>query len=315
MVVGTYNDASENSPSTAKSDPRESDGELQGDGSLADLITSTKKALFESRPAAEDNQTVTTNCSRKWVPINKTSGNKTEEVTTLGTGCKGTSFAEGTNFVAKDAPTKKTPAKDMNTKINDCVVKIKLKILHGVNDVQETVIGMMDHCLTILHECNKRACFLNKKKSHEANKAADFPRDFTDFYDNWGKWDESVRAFLNTIPADKSRSFTGSFYFRCERDPAQLFEKTLLKMASQKKHKGTMAIELKPCQHLDTMRDIIFFNLPFSSDEFLRSTLHKRKAEQKSTLIKRHPSKYPRMEWGPPLPDFVMVRDFVRNTP
>ncbi len=64
--------------------------------------------------------------------------------------------------------------------INECVVKIKLKILHGVNDVQETVIGMMDHCLTILHEHNKRACFLNKKKLLEAHKATDFPRDFTD---------------------------------------------------------------------------------------------------------------------------------------
>jgi hypothetical protein len=264
MVVGTYNDASENSPSTAKSNPRESDGESQGNSSLADLIASTKKVLFESMPAAEDNQTVTTNRNRKWVPINKTSGNKTEEATTSGTGCKGASFAEGTNFAAKDAPAKKTPAKDTNTKINDCVVKIKLKILHGVNDVQETVIRMMDHCFTILHECNKRACFLNKKKSLEAHKATDFPRDFTDFYDDWGKWDESVQAFLNTIPADKSRSFMGSFYFRCEWDPAQLFEKTRLKMVSQKKHKGTIAIELKPCQHLDTTRDIIFSISHFS---------------------------------------------------
>jgi hypothetical protein len=37
--------------------------------------------------------------------------------------------------------------------------------------------------------------------------------------------------------------------------------------------------------------------------------------KQKSTLIKQHPSKYPRMEWGLPLPDFVMVCNFVRNTP
>jgi hypothetical protein len=74
---------------------------------------------------------------------------------------------------------------------------------------------MMDHCLTILHKRNKRACFLNKKKLLKAYKAMDLPRDFTDFYNDWGKWDKMVRAFLNTIPADKSRSFTGSFYFRC----------------------------------------------------------------------------------------------------
>jgi hypothetical protein len=86
-------------------------------------------------------------------------------------------------------------------------------------------------------------------------------------------------------------------------------------MASQKKQKGTIAIELKPCQHLDTTRDIIFLNLPFCSDKGLHGTLCKAMTKQKSTLIKQHPSKYPRMEWGLPLPDFVIVRDFVRNTP
>ncbi len=88
------------------------------------------------------------------------------------------------------------------------------------------------------------------------------------------------------IPADKSHSFTGSFYFRCQWDPVQLFEKTLLKMASQKKHKGIIAIELKPFQHLDTTRDFIFFNLPFCSDKGLRGTLRKAMTKQKSTLIK-----------------------------
>jgi hypothetical protein len=62
------------------------------------------------------------------------------------------------------------------------------KNFHGANDVQETVLGMMDHCFSILHEHDKKACFVNKK-SLEAYKAADFPRDFTDFYDEWGKWD------------------------------------------------------------------------------------------------------------------------------
>jgi hypothetical protein len=174
---------------------------------------------------------------------------------------------------------------------------------------------MMDHCLTILHKCNKRACFLNKKKLLQVYKATDFPRDFTNFYGDWGKWDETVWVFLNTIPADKSRSFMGSFYFRCEWDPAQLFEKILQKMASQRKYKGTITTKLKPCQHLHTSRDIIFFSLPFCSDKSLLGTLRKAMTKQKSTLIKGHPSKYPRMEWGPPLPDFVMVRDFVRNTP
>jgi hypothetical protein len=69
-------------------------------------------------------------------------------------------------------PVKKTPAKEAATKFNDCVV----------NNVQEMVLGMMDHCLSILHERNKKAHFVNKKKSLEAYKVTDFPRDFTDFF-------------------------------------------------------------------------------------------------------------------------------------
>jgi hypothetical protein len=76
-----------------------------------------------------------------------------------------------------------------------------------------------------------------------------------------------------------------------------------------------IVIELKPCQHLDTTRGIIFFNLPFCSNKGLCNILRKAMRNQKSALIKRHPSKYPRMEWALPLPDFVMVRDFVWNTP
>jgi hypothetical protein len=105
-------------------------------------------------------------------------------------------------------PVKKTPAKEAATKLNDCVVKLQLNIFHGVNNVQEMVLGMMGHCLSILHERDKKACFVNKKKSLEAYKATDFPHDFTDFYNKWGKWDEMVRAFLNAIPADKLRSFS-----------------------------------------------------------------------------------------------------------
>jgi hypothetical protein len=211
MAVGTDDDVSDKSPSMAKSDPKESDGELQGKSSLSDLIASTRKALFESGPPADYEQTVTTTQTRKWVPISKTGGSKKDDTVTSGIGRRGASFAEGTNFAAKDASAKKTPAKDTSAKVNNCVVKIKLEILHGVNDVKETVLGMMDHCLTILHKRNKRAGFLNKKKSLKAYKATDFPRDFTDLYDDWGKWDKLVRAFLNTIPADKSHSFTGFF--------------------------------------------------------------------------------------------------------
>ncbi len=47
------------------------------------------------------------------------------------------------------------------------MVKVHLKALHSVNDVQETVLGMLDHCLAILHEQDKKACFINKKQTRE----------------------------------------------------------------------------------------------------------------------------------------------------
>ncbi len=191
---------------------------------------------------------------------------------------------------------RKTPGKEGAALAQESVVKVCLKIFHSVGDVQEAVTGMLDHCLAILHERDKTACFLNGKKTLEAHKATYFPRDFTDFYDDWGKWDKPIDSFLNTIPVNKSCLFAGLFYFCSESDPCTLFEKTLLKMASQKKHKGTMVIKLKPCQHLDTSRDTIFFNVPFCSALGLRDLIRGGMIKQKNAMVTRYPAQYPRME-------------------
>ena len=130
-------------------------------------------------------------------------------------------------------------------------------------DVQETLVGLVTHCLSVLQERDKLSCILNRKKTLEAKRVNDLPRDFTDLYDEWGLWEEDIKMFLNTIKNKGQRTFTVSFYFCCSGDPAALFAKTLLKMAKQSQHKSMVSIELKPCQYLDTTRDIIFFNLPF----------------------------------------------------
>jgi hypothetical protein len=57
-------------------------------------------------------------------------------------------------------------------------------------DIPESIKGMINFSLSILHERDKKACYLNRKKSLEASKATDFPKDFTDFYDDLGVWDE-----------------------------------------------------------------------------------------------------------------------------
>jgi hypothetical protein len=45
-------------------------------------------------------------------------------------------------------------------------------------------------------------------------------------------------------------------------------------------------VELKPCQCLDTTRDIIFFNLPFCDAIGLWDFIRKVLAKQKSALIR-----------------------------
>ncbi len=144
---------------------------------------------------------------------------------------------------------------------------------------------------------------------------SDLPRDFTDFYDEWGLWEEDIRMFLNTIKDMGQHTFQASFYFRCSGDPDALFAKTLLKMAKQLQHKGTVSIERKPCQHLDTTREILFFNLPFCDTVGLQEYLKTALVAEKSRLIHRYPNKFPWKEWGWAFQDFKMVRDFVKNTP
>jgi hypothetical protein len=70
----------------------------------------------------------------------------------------------------------------------------------------------------------------------------------------------------------------------------------------------------KPCQHLDTTREIIFFQVPNCDAIGLWDTLPRAMTNQ----IGDDPKvlqKYPRMEWCVSLPDFEMVQDFVKNTP
>jgi hypothetical protein len=164
-----------NVDSTAKSDPRELDEDSQGVDSLSNLIASARKALFKSAPGTGDKQMVTTNQPRKWVPIRKT-GEVQDDSGVFGSARKAASLGEGTSFNVRDSPpVKKTPTKDTARKRNECLVKICLKVLHGINDVQETVLCMLDHCLAIRHKWDKKARFVNKKKTLEAYKAIDFP--------------------------------------------------------------------------------------------------------------------------------------------
>jgi hypothetical protein len=69
MAGGINDNISNKSSGTTMSDPKESDEESQGMGSLSDLIASTRKVLFESAPPVDDKKTVTATQMRKRVPI------------------------------------------------------------------------------------------------------------------------------------------------------------------------------------------------------------------------------------------------------
>ena len=125
-----------------------------------------------------------------------------------------------------------------SSKTNECVVCMQFKLKPC--NIREILLGLLGHCLLVLQERDKSACILHRRKTLEARRVSDLPRDFTDFYDEWGLWEEDIRMFLNTIKDKGQRA------------------KTLLKMAKQSQHKGTVSIERKPCQHLDTTRDIIY---------------------------------------------------------
>ncbi len=278
--------------------------EEDNQNSIARAISSTRKELFAS--ASSKSSAKLSRAAKAWRPIIPRD-TPAEDVAAS----KGATFAAKTVFHER-SPTP-TDGDTTTPKKNDCVVRMRFK-LQPCN-VQETLIGLIAHCLLVLQERDKSACVLNRRKTLEARRVSDLPRDFTDFYDEWGLWEKDIRMFLNTIKDKGQRTFQATFYFRCSGDPDSLFAKTLLKMAKQSQHKGTVLIERKPCQHLDTTREILFFNLPFCNAVGLWDYLKTALVAEKSRLIHRYPNKFPRKDWGWSFQDFEMMRDFVKNTP
>ncbi len=82
-----------------------------------------------------------------------------------------------------------------STKHHECVVCIRFKVLHGTKDVQETLIGLLDRCLKTLHEQDKTTIILIRNKTVKARQVSKLPHDFTNFYVDWGIWDEDITMF------------------------------------------------------------------------------------------------------------------------
>ena len=56
-------------------------------------------------------------------------------------------------------------------KTNECVVRMRFKLQPC--DVQETLLGLLGHCLSVLQERDKSACILNRRKTLEAKRVSD----------------------------------------------------------------------------------------------------------------------------------------------
>ncbi len=231
---------------------RDASAEEDHQDSVARAISSTRKELFAS--ASSKFLSKLSGAAKAW-----------RRITPRDTPAQDVGASRGATFATKtvfhEHSSTPTDGDKVTSKTNDCVVRIRFKLQPCV--IQETLVGLLAHCLSVLQERDKPACILNRRKTLEARRVSNLPRDFTDFYDEWRLWEEDIGMFLNTIKDKGQRILQASFYFRCSGDPDALFAKTLLKMAKQSQHKGTVSIKRKPYQHLDTTQEILFFNLPF----------------------------------------------------
>jgi hypothetical protein len=66
-------------------------------------------------------------------------------------------FAAGTQFNKKQSkPAKKTPGK-LDLTLFTSVIRIKIKLFHGVPEVQAEIMALLDYCLSTLQERDKHA--------------------------------------------------------------------------------------------------------------------------------------------------------------
>jgi hypothetical protein len=129
--------------------------------SVARAISSTRKELFASSLCKA--ATSTTQGKRAWKPIIS----KDTPLQAEGGG-EGATFSAETVFHERST----TPTDSSNTAstANVCVVRMRFK-LQPCN-VQESLICLLAHCLSVLHERDKSACILTRKKTLEAKKVS-----------------------------------------------------------------------------------------------------------------------------------------------
>jgi hypothetical protein len=130
-------------------------------GSIAMAISSARKALFASASGTKSSQS-----NKSWRPIAAKDTSTQDAVAS-----RSATFAAEMVFHER-APTP-TDGDKTTLKTNECVVRMQFKLQPC--DVQETLIGLLAHCLSVLQERDKSACVLNRRKTLEARRVSDLP--------------------------------------------------------------------------------------------------------------------------------------------
>ena len=120
-----------------------------------------RKELFASASSSRSSR-----ANKPWRPINP-KDTPTQEAAAS----RSATFAAKTVF--HERASTPTDGEKTSSKTNECVVRMRFKLQSC--DVQETLLGLLGHCLSVLQERDKSACILNRRKTLEAKRVSDLP--------------------------------------------------------------------------------------------------------------------------------------------
>ena len=124
--------------------------------SIARAISSARKALFASSSSKKSSRS-----NKPWRPITSKDTSTQDAVAS-----RSATFAAETVFHQRSSTP--TDGDKTSPKTNECVVRMRFKLQSC--DVQETLLGLLGHCLSVLQERDKSACILNRRKTLEAKR-------------------------------------------------------------------------------------------------------------------------------------------------
>lgn len=127
--------------------------------------------------------------------------------------------------------------------------------------------------------------------------------------------DHDSGAFLPTIPVGKTRTLNGSLLLGTNWNAESLLKKCELSLATKIAQGASVKMKYKELQVLESKSDFILFGVPSSGDK--NAATFEFRTYMAEVLDKMHGEpggEYAAAEFAD-LPEFVMIRNFVKNTP